>query len=133
MNKIALPVTEGNTVNDHFGHCEKYLVFTVSENQEIEKIVTVPAPNECGCKSDIAGILSAIGVKTMLAGGIGNGAVQVLHAHGIKVIRGCAGDAAEVVRSYVTGTLTDSGENCSHHEHHHEHHHTHGDSCHHNH
>jgi len=30
--KIAVPVTKNNQIDDHFGHCEFYNVFTISEN-----------------------------------------------------------------------------------------------------
>jgi len=55
----------------------------------------------------------------MLAGGIGGGAINVLNNSGIDVVRGCEGDAAEVVKSFVAGTLIDSGESCNHHPDHH--------------
>ena len=38
------------------------------------------------------------GVTVMLAGGIGGGAINVLNNSGIEVIRGCSGDAGEVVK-----------------------------------
>jgi len=37
----------------------------------------------------------------MLAGGIGEGAINVLNQSGIKVVRGCSGIAAEVVEQYI--------------------------------
>ncbi len=35
MMKIAVPVTKENQIDSHFGHCESYSVFTISENNEI--------------------------------------------------------------------------------------------------
>jgi len=114
--KIAVPVTSANQVDEHFGHCEFYSVFTISEKNEITKINTIPSVQGCGCKSNIAGVLASDGVTIMLAGGIGGGAINVLYNSGIEVIRGCSGDAQEVVKSFITGTITDSGESCHQHE-----------------
>ncbi len=117
--KIAVPVTSNNQVDGHFGHCEYYSVFTISETKEITHVNTIPSVQGCGCKSNIAGVLAADGVTMMLAGGIGGGAINVLNNAGIDVVRGCEGDAAEVVKSYVAGSITDSGESCHQHAEHH--------------
>ena len=61
-----------------------------------------------------------LGVSVMLAGNMGQGALNVLTFHHIKVIRGCSGNILEVAADYLSGKLTDSGVGCSSHEHHHE-------------
>jgi predicted Fe-Mo cluster-binding NifX family protein len=129
--KIAVPVTNENQVDGHFGHCDSYGVFTISEKNEISDVKKVGSPEGCGCKSDIAGVLASDGVTIMLAGGIGGGAVNVLNNSGIEVVRGCSGDATEVVKLFLAGSVEDSGSSCHHHEeHHHEgHHHEDGSSC----
>ncbi len=126
--KIAVPITKENNIDSHFGHCESYGVFTVSENNEITEVKNVKSPQGCGCKSDIASVLAADGVTLMLAGGIGGGAINVLNNSGIEVIRGCSGDATMVVKLFLTGLVKDSGSSCNHHESHHQH----GHSCSHN-
>jgi predicted Fe-Mo cluster-binding NifX family protein len=132
--KIAVPVTKENQIDGHFGHCESYGVFTISEKNEISEVKKVGSPEGCGCKSDIASVLAADGVTVMLAGGIGGGAINVLNNSGIEVIRGCSGDATEVVKLYLSGSVEDSGSSCHHHEgHSHEgHHHHDGSACNHN-
>ena len=116
--KIAVPVTKENQIDGHFGHCESYGVFTISEKNEISGVKNVGSPEGCGCKSDIAGVLAADGVTVMLAGGIGGGAINVLNNSGIEVIRGCSGDATEVVKLYLSGSVADSGSSCHKHEEH---------------
>jgi predicted Fe-Mo cluster-binding NifX family protein len=118
MIKIAVPVTKENQIDSHFGHCESYGVFTISEKNQITGIESVESPQGCGCKSDIASILAADGVTVMLAGGIGGGAINVLNNSGIEVIRGCSGDATEVVKLYLSGSVEDSGSSCNQHESH---------------
>ncbi len=126
--KIAVPVTRDNQIDGHFGHCESYKVFTITESKEISNIKDVESPQGCGCKSDIASIFASDGVSVMLAGGIGGGAINVLNRSGIEVVRGCAGNATEVVQLYLNGLVEDSGSSCSQHESHHEQ----GHSCNHN-
>lgn len=113
--KIAIPLTSENRINDHFGHCEYYGVFTISENKEIIDMKTLKSEQGCGCKSNIASVLADQGVTIMLAGGIGGGAVNVLNHRGIDVVKGCSGYAEQVIRDYIQGKLLDSGITCSHH------------------
>jgi predicted Fe-Mo cluster-binding NifX family protein len=116
--KIAIP-TQNSKVDDHFGHCEYFTVFTTDEKNQIISQEIVPSLQGCGCKSNIASILAEKGVSLMLAGGIGQGAVNVLANAGIEVIRGCSGDVAQLAREFSKGNVEDSGENCGHHDHHH--------------
>jgi len=118
--KIAVPVTKENQIDSHFGHCESYGVFTISDNNKISDIKSLESPQGCGCKSNIASVLAADGVTVMLAGGIGGGAINVLNNSGIEVVRGCSGDATEIVKLYVAGLVKDSGSSCHAHESHHE-------------
>jgi predicted Fe-Mo cluster-binding NifX family protein len=109
--KIALPSNE-NKVDSHFGHCEYFTVFTVNENKEIVSQDIVSSPVGCGCKSNIAETLAQLGVKVMLAGNMGQGAVNVLNRHGIEVLRGCVGNVKDVAELWLGGSLVDSGLGC---------------------
>lgn len=112
--KIAVPTRE-NVVDDHFGHCEKYTLFTVDKDNKIEGAETLPSPQGCGCKSNIAGILQQKGVTVLLAGNMGEGALRVLGMHDIKVYRGNQGDARHIVELFLEGKISDSGETCHNH------------------
>jgi predicted Fe-Mo cluster-binding NifX family protein len=117
--KIALP-SNGKNVDAHFGHCEYFTVFTTNEKNEIVKEEKVESPAGCGCKSNIVHTLSQMGVGIMLAGNMGQGAVNVLNSHGIKVLRGCSGEVKGVAEKWLAGALSDSGIDC----------HEHGHACH---
>jgi predicted Fe-Mo cluster-binding NifX family protein len=117
MIKLAVPTT-GNVVDDHFGHCDAYTVFTVDPNKKIVNTEILPSPQGCGCKSNIATILKEIGVSVMLAGNMGGGALNVLKKHGIEVYRGCSGDVRQLAENFLHGQVVDSGESCHHHEDH---------------
>lgn len=121
--KIAVPVTSFNTIDEHFGHCEKYAIYSLDKN-EIASKKYMDAPQGCGCKSNISEILANEGVGIMLAGGIGDAAINVLNNSGIEVIRGCSGNADQAVKDYLSGKIQDSGESCQQHENHHNNDHT---------
>ena len=113
--KIAVP-TVGDQIDQHFGHCEKYSVFTIADNA-IQTLEYMDSPAGCGCKSNMAGVLAQSGVKILIAGGIGNGAVNVLANNGIKTIKGASGTVRTAVELFLQGKLVDSGDICQSHAH----------------
>jgi predicted Fe-Mo cluster-binding NifX family protein len=123
--KIAIP-TRGTIVDDHFGHCESYTIYSINKNKEIENADLFPAPQGCGCKSNIANVLKQKGVTIMLAGNMGQGAVNLILSAGIEVYRGCSGDIRKLVEDFLNEEISDSGETCKQ-----QHHHIHTHKCHH--
>lgn len=111
--KIAIPTKDGN-IDDHFGHCAYYTIYSVN-NSIITNKETLPSPQGCGCKSNIAYQLQEMGVTIMLAGNMGEGAKNKLNNCGITVFRGCIGNTDSIVNDYINGNLNDSGQGCSSH------------------
>jgi len=111
--KVALP-SKNNEVDNHFGHCQYFTIYTL-ENKEVIAKERLDAPAGCGCKSNIASTLAQLGVTVMLAGNMGNGAVNILNNNGIQVVRGCSGTTEEVIKAWLADKITDSGEGCSDH------------------
>lgn len=114
--KIAVPTKQNNQIDNHFGHCEFYTIFLISENKEILAETMLQSPQGCGCKSNIAYDLAELGVEIMLAGGIGEGAINKLASQNIQVIRNCKGDVHELVETYLAGNVVDSGASCAAHD-----------------
>ena len=114
MKKVAIPTRDGH-VDDHFGHCHHYTIYTI-EDKSLLSVEELPAPEGCGCKSGIASVLAQMGVSVMLAGNMGQGAKNILEKNGITVLRGCSGQVETLIKSYVLGFVFDSGEGCDHHE-----------------
>lgn len=56
MIKIAIP-TRDEQVDDHFGHCDHYTLFTIDDQKQIIEKEYLASPEGCGCKSNIASIL----------------------------------------------------------------------------
>ncbi len=112
--KVAVP-TRDERVDDHFGHCDHYTIFTIEENKVVNR-ERMESPQGCGCKSGVAADLQSMGVVMMLAGNMGEGAKSKLNTHNIDVIRGCSGNVDELIQSYLDGKIIDSGLGCSEHE-----------------
>jgi predicted Fe-Mo cluster-binding NifX family protein len=114
--KIAVPVQGDNLVDNHFGHCAFFKIYTVSEDSIVQSVEKMDSPQGCGCKSNLAADFQTIGVTVLLAGGIGEGAIRILNAHGVQVVRNCSGDVTELVAGYLTGKIQDGGSSCSAHQ-----------------
>ncbi|NDP19896.1 MAG: dinitrogenase iron-molybdenum cofactor biosynthesis protein [Paludibacter sp.] len=111
--KIAVPTKENNHIDDHFGHCEFYTIYTISDQNVILTKERLESPQGCGCKSNIAYDLAEMGVSIMLAGGIGEGAINKLASQNIEVIRNCKGNDDEIVSEYLAGNINDGGSSCA--------------------
>ncbi|HJV79094.1 MAG TPA: NifB/NifX family molybdenum-iron cluster-binding protein [Paludibacter sp.] len=111
--KIAVPTKGNNQIDAHFGHCEFYKIYTVSDQNQIISEERMDSPQGCGCKSNIAEVFKKEGIEIMLAGGIGDGAINKLSARGVNVIRNCQGDVTEIVQQYLAGEVKDGGSNCA--------------------
>ena len=48
--KIALP-SRMNQIDEHFGHCEHFTVFTIDSGKQITAEEKSASPAGCGCKS----------------------------------------------------------------------------------
>lgn len=114
--KIAVPVTNENQIESHIGNCESYKIFTISDKKEIAGISSIKSPGGCGCNTDIAANLASDGVTVVLAAGIGGGSTKAFNRSGIDVVRGCSGDATEVVELYLSGSVEDKGSSCHKHQ-----------------
>ena len=77
MTKLAIPTREGR-VDDHFGHCDHYSVFTIDDNKQVVSTERLDSPQGCGCKSNIASVMQQMGITMMLAGNMGMGAFNKL-------------------------------------------------------
>ena len=120
MKKIAIPITSTNQLEDHFGHCEYYEIYTLTNTKEIIDVQLLKSEGGCGCKSNMASVLSNIGVTLMLSGSIGNGAINKLNNAGIEVIRGCSGNSSDIILQFIEDKISDSGVSCLQHDHHHQ-------------
>ncbi len=111
--KISV-ASEGTMVSQHFGHCEGFHIFTVTDNQVIKKDFM---PNPGHAPGLLPNLLHNADVNVIIAGGMGGGAVEIFNEHNIAVVTGAAGNVEDVVKEYLNGNLKSSNSICSEHQH----------------
>lgn len=108
--KIAV-ASDKKMVAGHFGHCETFEVFN-AEGSNITSSESHPNP---GHKPGfLPNFLNDMGVKVIISGGMGAGAVDIFNEKGIKVVIGAKGDAKEVAQSFLNNNLEAGGNVCNH-------------------
>jgi len=101
MLKLAVPTRAGE-VDEHFGHCESFTIYSIDDNKAVIGQERFTPPPSCGCKSNLIPTLVEMGVKVLVAGNMGQGAVTRLGAAGIQVFPRAKGDVAEAVQAWLT-------------------------------
>lgn len=111
--KIAI-ASDGDYVSEHFGHCEGFTIVE-AENKAVKEKQFVPNP---GHKPGfLPNFLNEKGVKVIIAGGMGGGAIEIFNEKGIKVITGAIGSLEETIKKYLNDELQSSGSVCHQHQH----------------
>ena len=111
--KIAV-ASENEVVTEHFGHCLNYNVYEIEEGK-IVKHESIPNP---GHKPGfLPNFLNELGVKVIISGGMGGGAIDIFNQHDIEVIVGAKGLAIDLVNEYLLGVLKTTGSVCHQHQH----------------
>ena len=87
---IAVPIREGK-FSSHFGGAEAFALYTVDEASREVSEQNLAAPPEHG-RGVFPMWLRKQGVTTILAGGMGPRASNILVGHGIDVVLGADGD-----------------------------------------
>jgi len=100
--KIAVP-TRANAVDDHFGYCLYFTIFTAEKGQIVEETIleTIGMP---GHNNSTEEALKSHGVDVVLAGEVTDSSLNRLSSNGIKVISGCRGCVREVIKNYLSGS-----------------------------
>lgn len=118
---------ENGQIFQHFGHTERFKIYDI-ENGKV-KVATTVNINGSG-HGALADILKKLEVKTLLCGGIGDGAKRALSEAGIALYGGVKGDADEAVAAFLENRLCfDPNVACEHHGEHHGGHENHGGAC----
>jgi ATP-binding protein involved in chromosome partitioning len=101
--KVAIPLAEGKLCN-HFGHCEQFAVIRIKEGLIDGKEFHTPPPHEPGL---LPRWLGDLGVNLIIAGGMGQSALNLFAEQGIKVITGSTSQEPETL---VQGPFRDFGQ-----------------------
>jgi predicted Fe-Mo cluster-binding NifX family protein len=98
------------SVSGHFGHTPYFVVAELADGNIVSsRIVTSPGHGE-GCS--MPAFVGDLGVRAVIVGGIGAGAVNGLRARGIEVAAGATGNAATALRAFASGTLPQGEPGC---------------------
>lgn len=111
---IIAVACDGRNVASHFGHCQSFALCDVKEGKiDNTKVIGNPGHKP----GFLPNYLADNGVKVIIAGGMGGGAVDIFNSRDIEVIMGAQGDAIENVGAYIKGELVSTGSICHQHEH----------------
>ena len=111
MKKIAIPVSN-DLLDRHFGHCQVFSVYNVEDDKIVGEEKHVPPPHEPGL---LPKWLHERGVEVVLAGGMGNRAVELFGKVGIEVVTGVEPDTVEnLAAAFVAGELRTGANVCDH-------------------
>ncbi len=109
--KIAVPVKEG-VLDGHFGHCSHFALLDVLDNAIVAEELVVAPPHEPGL---LPPFLADLGVTDVIAGGMGNRAIQIFNQHNVNVFVGAPVlDAKELVKGFLNESLSFTANYCDH-------------------
>ncbi len=109
--KFAIPLAEGK-LTAHFGHCQEFALVEVENNEIKNKEILVPPPHEPGV---LPKWLHELGTNVIIAGGMGNMAMNMFAQNGIQVMTGAPSlSPEELVQQYLDNALTTGDNLCDH-------------------
>jgi Mrp family chromosome partitioning ATPase/predicted Fe-Mo cluster-binding NifX family protein len=113
VRKIAI-ASEGQAVCEHFGHCKGFSLYSVAGGKIIQQEYLANPGHKPGL---LPNLLHDHGAQVVIAGGMGQGAVEIFEQHGIEVITGASGTLEETIGRYLHNELESSGSVCHEHQH----------------
>lgn len=118
--KIAIPVDASGILDGHFGHCKLFAVITTVGGEVISEDKLVPPPHEPGV---LPVWLADRGVTDVIAGGLGQKAIELFNKKNVNVFVGAPQlTAGELIEGYFNNSLTLTANYCNHDHNHDENH-----------
>ncbi|MEA3280201.1 MAG: NifB/NifX family molybdenum-iron cluster-binding protein [Thermodesulfobacteriota bacterium] len=109
--KFAIPLA-GGKLTAHFGHCQDFAIIEVENNQIKNKEILIPPAHEPGV---LPRWLHEQGANVIIAGGMGQRAVDLFTQNNISVVVGAPSlEPEELVKSYIDNTLATGDNVCDH-------------------
>lgn len=112
--RVGFPTNDEVTVEEHFGHCEKFAVYSIKNGEIVQKDILVAPEHAPGV---FPRFIAANNIDVVITGGMGQRAIDLIKANGGQVILGAAGNIKDVLDVYLSGSLYSKGSACSHHHH----------------
>ncbi len=113
MNKkIAIPVNEAGVLDSHFGHCKFFALVSVTKGEIAAEEKIVPPPHEPGL---LPKFLSEKGVTDIIAGGMGQKAIQLFQSNGVNAFVGAPQlSVNELIDGFLSESLSFTANYCDH-------------------
>ncbi|MFZ3109507.1 MAG: NifB/NifX family molybdenum-iron cluster-binding protein [Rectinemataceae bacterium] len=111
--KIAIPLVNG-VLSSHFGHCDRFAIITAdpASKKILSKEEKNPPPHEPGLYPSW---LANLGITHVIAGGMGESAINLFVQNHIEVIAGVSGDTPEkIAQHFLKNTLVTGNNYCTH-------------------
>lgn len=104
--RVGFPTNDEVTVEEHFGHCEKFVVYSVKEGEIVKKEV-LDAPEHA--PGVFPKFIAENNINVVITGGMGQRAIDLIKANGGQVILGAVekSDYAIVVTELSPFGLSD--------------------------
>ncbi len=112
MKKIfAIPLEKG-ILCSHFGHCDQFAIVDVEEDSISNEKWITPPPHEPGL---LPAWLAEKGVTNVIAGGMGQRAIELFYKEKIEVRVGAPQEKPrKLVNDYLKNTLVTISNSCDH-------------------
>jgi len=108
---FAIPLENG-LLCSHFGHCQQFAIIDVENNIIGSERLITPPPHEPGL---LPGWLAEMGVTNIIAGGMGQKALDLFEKQNINVRYGALSKTPfELVKDWINDTLQTGSNSCDH-------------------
>lgn len=112
IKKIAIPVDNSGILDGHFGHCKFFAIVTIQSGEIISEEKIVPPPHEPGL---LPKWLAEKGVTDIIAGGMGQKAIQLFNQRGVNAFVGAPQvSSKELIAGHINDTLSLTANYCNH-------------------
>jgi len=109
--RIAIPLENG-ILCSHFGHCEQFAIIDADDNLITDETLVTPPPHEPGL---LPGWLAEKGVTDVIAGGMGQRAIDLFNHQNINVFVGAPQKKPKELTSDLLNNTLQAGANyCDH-------------------
>ena len=110
--KIAIPVNEEEVLDAHFGHCKFFYLAVVKDGEVVSTEKVVPPPHEPGL---LPKWLAEKDVTDIVAGGMGQKAIQLFNANNVNAFVGAPKlKAEELVQAFLKEEISFTANYCDH-------------------
>ncbi len=107
--KLAIGTADGFSVCDHLARSTSFLIFEIEDGRVISETARNRSDGACGNHRTFVELLE--GCQAVICGGIGQGAVDSLVAHGIEpLVLAAPSGIREALNRYLAGALVTTSE-----------------------